>query len=148
MVGFYSKVEIFGGVQNKDGGRAPEDLSTYRHGQYKGCSVGGTFGYANSVGSMLDDHHKPLNPDSYIHLRVEPNIRFYQRRLPKYHRVCTITELLLILGALSGMLLVFLDADQWVAIVTAISVSLTALINFNNSELSSVYVILLHPTCG
>ena len=103
-------------------------------GQYQGCAIDGTFGYSNVEGAMSDDHHKPINPDKYLHLRVEPLIRFYQRRLPRYYWVRTIVEIIIIFGSLSGMLMVFFDADQWVAIVTAGTVSLTAWVNFNGTS--------------
>ena len=90
-------MEIFGGVQNKEGERTPNGLGTYRHGQYKNCKTDGSFGASNADGAMSDDHHMPLNPDSYLHLRVEPMVRFYQQRLPQYHRSRSLTEVLLIL---------------------------------------------------
>lgn len=131
---FYSSLEIFGGVRNKSGERVPEHMNIYRHGQYKGCRIDGTFGSPNEPGSVADDHHKPINPDMYLQLRVEPLVRFYQRRLPRYYWVRTIIEVIIILGALSGTLLVFLNADEWVAIITTCTVSLTAWINFQNTS--------------
>ena len=128
--GFYSTVEIFGGVSNKDGERTPKNHQLYRHGQYAGCRIDGTFGYSNTGkhGAFdVDDHQAPLNPESYLHLRVEPAVRFYQRRIPRYYASRWATEALLLLGSLSGTLLAFLKADQWFAIVCDLAIGGTVI---------------------
>ena len=88
-----ASIEIFG---NPSKG---ENTGEYTHGQYADSKTTGTFGTAVED----DDHHSPLNPDMYIKLRVEPQARFYQKRLPRYYRMRTFVEAVLLLGSLSGM---------------------------------------------
>ena len=52
---------------------------------------------------------QPLNPDAYIELLVEPQIRFYQKRLPSYYRSLSAAQYILIIGSLSGTLMAFLE---------------------------------------
>ena len=48
-------------------------------------------------------------------LQVEPQIRFYQTRVPRYYSRKTVVELLLVIGALAGTIMAFLGIDQWTA---------------------------------
>ena len=74
----------------------------YKHGQYEGASIGGTFGQANKRGKkkgrLEDDHHCPLTAEGYLKLRVKPQLAFYQSRLPKYGRMRGFFEVGLLLG--------------------------------------------------
>jgi hypothetical protein len=99
---FYSKFEGFD---------SPKKTKIYKHGQYVKCETDGTFGCALIDGRQADDHHSPLNPESYLRLRVEPQLRFYQQRMPKYYRTRSVSEALLIAGALSGTLMVMLNVS-------------------------------------
>ena len=66
--------------------------------------------------------------------RVEPMVRFYQDRLPTYYRTRSISQLLMIIGSLSGTLMAFLDIAQWSAIATAALVSVTAWAAFHGTS--------------
>lgn len=147
---FYGKFEIFGGAPQKVEGsdsrsqvitRAPRSLGIYTHGQYpnesgkyEGQQISGTFGHANPVGleGMHDDHHSPCSCEEYLTLRVEPQLAFYKRRIPGYYRRRTVFHSLLLLGALSGTLLAFLNLDEWTAAVTAASGVMTAWVAFTD----------------
>eukprot|EP01052_Picozoa_sp_SAG31_P062157 SAG31_NODE_21166_length_556_cov_1.006565_1_plen_127_part_10 len=84
--------------------------------------------------TFQDDHHCPLNPQRYIVLRVEPMIRFYQARLPRYYILSSVCQVLLLLGALSGTFMTFLGVDNWAALVTAITAAITAWSGFHGTE--------------
>lgn len=101
---FNSTFELFGPLPE-------QSVAVYTHGQYRGCGKDGTFGHARQVQEWAtqkgktrnrpqnesakkktqdnqnndeiwnDDHHSPLPPEAYLHLRVEPMIRFYQSRM-------------------------------------------------------------------
>ena len=140
---FYSRFELFGGrvlkTAVKPSGdsemplvldRAPRKLSIYTHGQYpnahgtyEGRVVQGTFGDANldHVGDIIDDHQSPCTCEEYLRLRVEPMVAFYQSRLPGYYHRRSAFEVVLLLGALSGALLAFLNLDHWSAVFTSVS---------------------------
>lgn len=150
--GFYGKFEIFGGAaqsqQQANGdalvlSRAPRSPGIYTHGQYankngkyEGRAIRGTFGDSNPYGlgpGLFDDHQSPCTCEQYLKLRVEPQVAFYQRRLPGYYRKRTLFESLLLIGALSGTLLAFLNLDEWTAAVTAVSSAVTAWMAFHNT---------------
>ena len=121
----------------------------FTHGQYKGCKTEGTHGrhakmrpqrtgvrrscfpchrkmFKTLPGEELDDHHSPINAEKYIRFRVEPVCRFYQARLPRYHRFKTFTTYFLVLGSLSGTLMSFLNVEKWTAMVAAMTGLITA----------------------
>jgi hypothetical protein len=125
---FFSDFEVFGKPKTRK--------KTYTHGQYAECSDRGTYGYAHHKrGDVFDDdHHAPLNPDAYLKLRVEPQMRFYQSRVPAYYRVRTISEILIVLGSLSGTLMAFLGVDNWTAVVTATTTAVTAWMAFSGTS--------------
>ena len=61
-------------------------------------------------------------------------MRFYQSRLPTYYRTRTISEVLLIIGTLSGTLMAFLDVSEWTAVVTAVATLVTAWVAFHGTS--------------
>ena len=132
---FGSTVELFS--------RPPKRrLTMYQHGQYRGCGLRGTFGHAaqvaaemkDEVDQVFDDHHSPVPPETYLRLRVEPMVRFYQSRLPSYYRWRTTYEVILVLGSLSGTLMAFLHVDEWVAVVAALTAMVTAWSAFSGTD--------------
>ena len=60
----------------------------------------------------LDDHHSPLTPERYLRLRVEPLIRFYQKRLPQYYSSRSMAEGIIITGSLAGAILAICQIDE------------------------------------
>lgn len=144
---FSSAFEVFG--------RSGKNPAIYKHGQYPDCGEGGTFGHAarvrretearakdrqttgNRPGDdrpILDDHHSPLPPEHYLHLRVEPMVRFYQERLPVYYRKRTVMEIVLLVGSLSGTVMSFLEVDEWAAVVAAVTAMVTAWAAFSGTK--------------
>eukprot|EP01052_Picozoa_sp_SAG31_P013515 SAG31_NODE_813_length_11892_cov_5.354538_3_plen_244_part_00 len=126
---FFSRPVLFGGGKQAnnaaDGERKqPKNPGTFKHGQYdlELSDSSGSFGSSKND----DDHHKPIGPDEYIHMRVEPQVLFYQGQLPTDYRFRSTFEVLLILGSLSGTLMAFLDADQWTAGITTITTAIIA----------------------
>ena len=122
---FFSSFEAFG---------TPKTLKPYTHAQYEGCGNTGTYGCANQASGTEDDHHSPLSPEIYLKLRMEPQMRFYQSRLPTYYRTRTISEVLLMIGTLSGTLMAFLDVSEWAAVVTAVATLVTAWVAFHGTS--------------
>ena len=59
-----------------------------------------------------DDHHSPLTPERYLRLRVEPLIRFYQKRLPQYYSSRSMAEGIIITGSLAGAILAICQIDE------------------------------------
>jgi hypothetical protein len=105
--------------------------SVYKHGQYPNATVGGTFKQANvnsaGVDKLEDDHHSPLTADGYLKLRVRPQLRFYQSRLPRYSRMRGSFETFLLLGSLTGTLLAFMNMSQWAAVPAALTAMITGM---------------------
>ena len=69
----------------------------------------------------LDDHHSPLTPERYLRLRVEPLIRFYQKRLPQYYSSRSMAEGVIITGSLAGAILAICQIDEVRAVFVAAS---------------------------
>jgi hypothetical protein len=102
----------------------------YKHGQYKGAKICGTFGSARRD----DDHQSPIRAAEYIKFRVEPMLTFYARRLPLYERAHSFAEIFMIVAALSGTVIAVLGVSSWVAIVTTALAGITAWAEFSSSE--------------
>eukprot|EP01043_Picozoa_sp_COSAG02_P024374 COSAG02_NODE_1329_length_13218_cov_16.986432_10_plen_328_part_00 len=81
-----------------------------------------------------DDHQSPINPTQYLRLRVEPMVRFYQRRLPSYYRTRTLTEIVLLMTAVSGAMLAFFQLDEWTAVFSAVGAAATAWSAFHGTN--------------
>jgi hypothetical protein len=117
------------------GDLSQRQLATFKHGQYKGADVHGTFGASNNRGDAeQDDHHSPLHAAEYIMFRIEPTLDFYQRRLPRYYRSRTVIQYLLLLGTFSSTLLAFFGVGTWAAIPTAIATAATAWQEFAGTD--------------
>mmetsp|Transcript_32479 Transcript_32479/g.64278 ORF Transcript_32479/g.64278 Transcript_32479/m.64278 type:complete len:289 (+) Transcript_32479:310-1176(+) len=109
----------------------------YRHGQHSGARVCGTFGYANKQrqkGKLEDDHHSPLTPDEYLKYRVEPQLNFYRKRLPKYSRMRFFFEMVKLIGSILGTILAFLGLSHWAAVPTAVVAAFHAYSEFHGTE--------------
>ena len=121
----------------------PKRAELFRHGQYEGCGVQGTFGASGysclrskvaSPGSAIsvlkngkqDDFHSPCRPDEYISIRVQAVLRHYQARLPRYYRTKQCFTLFLLVGSFSGAVLALFGLQTWSAIATAVVGAATA----------------------
>ena len=71
----------------------PSQLRIYRHGQYPGATVDGTFrslnaGYSGGMrvdeNALVDDHQSPLRANDYLEMRVQPQLEYYKSKLPDY----------------------------------------------------------------
>lgn len=129
----------------------PAQVAIFRHGQYVGAGVQGTFGEdgywtrsyntasVESVKHKLnsnsgDDFHSPCRPTEYLNLRVKKALAFYQNRLPIYTRIKSNTQIFLLAGTFSGVVLALLDITSWVAIFTAVTGAVTAWSEFHGTE--------------
>jgi hypothetical protein len=103
------------------------------HGQYPKSGVHGSFGTSNRGPylNVVDDHQSPLRPSEYLDLRLQPQLAFYQRRLPIYYRVRSICEVILVVGGLGGAILGFLQLETWSPVIAAATVAVSSWIEFS-----------------
>jgi hypothetical protein len=103
------------------------NLRTYRHGQYEGAGIRGTFGASNREKTGdVDNHQSPLHPLEYINFRIKPTLDFYQRRLPRYYLTRTVLQILLLIATFTSTILAFFGWAGWAAIPTAVATAATA----------------------
>lgn len=98
----------------------------YKHGQHQRSLVTGTYGTSGAD----DDHHSPLTPALYLELRVKPQLRFYQRRLPSYSHARAIFETVSISSAVASTVLAFAGYSTYTAVPTAVMTACTAYAKF------------------
>lgn len=127
----------------------PRYLKMFKHGQFEGSAVSGSFGSSRTAVSksaiatvssaahldpFSDDFHSPCRPSDYITLRVEPQLRFYQGRLPGYDRSKTSSKSIIVFGTFTGVALALFEVVTWAAIATAVVAAFTAWTEFNGAE--------------
>eukprot|EP00937_MAST-01D_sp_MAST-1D-sp2_P005275 g5275.t1 len=83
---------------------------------------------------MLNDHHSPITPTEYLHMRAEPVVQFYQRRLPRYARFRAYSTTALLAGSVGGTLMAFFGLASWTAVVTAVTSAVTAWSAFHGTD--------------
>jgi len=81
-----------------------------------------------------DDFHSPCRPNEYLNLRVKKALAFYQNRLPVYYQIKSNTQMFLLVGTFSGIILALLEITSWVAIFTAVTGAITAWSEFHGTE--------------
>lgn len=81
-----------------------------------------------------DDHHSPLDPDDYIRFRVNPVVKFYQSRLPRYYRQLQLVEAAMVIGQVVSVLMAAFHLASWTSIAATGVATLTALRAFNQTE--------------
>lgn len=114
----------------------------YVHGQYKAprrpkkkVLVKGRVAAVDVAdGEIFDDYQSPCTPEEYLQLRVLPQLKFYQARLPVYQRMNNVWETLLMLSSIAGVVLSFFREARWAAIPTALTVCVTAYAEFHATE--------------
>ena len=128
----------------------PNQVTTFRHGQYKDSGVQGTFAKEKSwlhsnkatpesakrrlKSSSQDDFYSPCRPTEYLNFRVKTSLSFYQARLPIYYRIKTNIQTFLLLGTFSGVILALLNIASWAAIFTGVAGAVTAWSEFHGTE--------------
>jgi len=95
----------------------------FKHGQF---SDGPAVDHAD-----LDSHHSPLKPESYLKLRVEKQMVFYQLRLPKYARARLLVRVLVLLCGVGSSVLAYLRATVYVIALTSFAGMLVAWSEFS-----------------
>eukprot|EP00931_Biecheleriopsis_adriatica_P103569 TRINITY_DN78381_c0_g1_i1.p1 TRINITY_DN78381_c0_g1~~TRINITY_DN78381_c0_g1_i1.p1 ORF type:complete len:952 (-),score=156.32 TRINITY_DN78381_c0_g1_i1:26-2881(-) len=81
-----------------------------------------------------DDFHSPVKPETYIELRLDPMIKFYQERIPVYtRRANLLTCVILMLGAVSSTL-AYLDFSSQVVFVTSAAAAFTGWAEFSDNS--------------
>jgi hypothetical protein len=104
----------------------------FKHWQKDGPEVLPAFTPIEGREVETDDFHSPLTPESYIDLRLKVSYDFYKNRLPMYSRKKDILQYLSILLSACGSLLVFLDASEYVVIVSSVAGALTSWAEFRD----------------
>jgi len=54
---------------------------------------------------VIDDYHSPMDAENYLALRLEPIMRFYQKRIIPYNRSKTFCAILLMIGTAGSAIL-------------------------------------------
>jgi len=85
----------------------------------------------------IDMHHSPLEPDAYVHFRLDATMNFYQKRLPKYSFSKSACTLLLLGSAAVTAGLAHLHNRRridaiWITVVTIFGTSITCWNEFSN----------------
>jgi hypothetical protein len=110
------------------------ELARFKHGQYKGADIHGTFGSSNTrSGGDMDDHHSPLHAPDYLRFRIKPVVNFYKGRLPRYYFSRTVSQYLLLFGTFASTMLAFLNLAAWAAVPTAAATAVTAWQEFSGT---------------
>ena len=81
-----------------------------------------------------DDHASPLRAQDYVELRLQPMLRFYQRRIPRVSRIKTYLELCIIAGASLSSGVAFYGHHRAVAMITSVTTALAAYKAFHGTE--------------
>jgi hypothetical protein len=118
-------------------------LRRFKHGQYKGAGIHGTFGSSNRTRAGapgvkyhrgdVDDHHSPLHAQDYLQFRIKPVVDFYRDRLPRYYFFRTVSQYLLLFGTFASTFLAFLDLSAWATVPTAVATAVTAWQEFSGT---------------
>ena len=67
---------------------------------------------------VTNDHHSPLRGDDYCRFRLEGMLKFYKKRIPGYHRVRIMGQVLTIFSSSAGVVLAA-NSLLYIAAITA-----------------------------
>jgi hypothetical protein len=111
---------------------AGSNLSTSHFHRKHASSVYKHFQNSGKPKPGKDDYHSPVQPHRYISLRVEPTMRFYERRIPKYLRWSQFFKLVLVILSVAASAIARLDMISLVLVITGASAALTSWVEFSN----------------
>jgi hypothetical protein len=78
------------------------------------------------VGDASDDGSRQLRPEDYLELRIEDQMRYYQRRLREFARRRTVLRTVAVAASAAGALVAAAGAQIWVALTTAVAAAAIA----------------------
>lgn len=78
------------------------------------------------VKPIVDDYHSPMDANSYIALRLEPMLRFYQQRIKPYSRSKNTAAIFLMLSTSASAIMASLGMTVWIGIVSILASSVTS----------------------
>ena len=81
----------------------------------------------------FDNNYSPTKPEDYIRLRILKMLRFYRKRLPNYARQRDFCQWIIMVGTVAGALIAFLGFAPQVAIVTSVTTSVAAWLEFHST---------------
>jgi hypothetical protein len=81
----------------------------------------------------FDNNYAPTKPEDYIRLRILKMLRFYRTRLPNYARQRDFCQWVIMVGTVAGALIAFLGFAPQVAIVTSVTTSVAAWLEFRSA---------------
>ena len=81
----------------------------------------------------FDNNYAPTKPEDYIRLRILKMLRFYRNRLPNYARQRDFCQWVIMVGTVAGALIAFLGFAPQVAIVTSVTTSVAAWLEFHST---------------
>jgi hypothetical protein len=79
-----------------------------------------------------DDNYSPLQPDKYIHFRVEKMLAFYRLRIPRYSLANEVFNGLLMASSAAGAIIAFTWIPEYVAIITAVTAGIMSWVEFSS----------------
>jgi len=98
----------------------------FKHGQYPD----GPLGQEPYKGD--DNFHSPITPHAFVRWRLNPQLSFYQHRIPRYARKRHVFQALLMLSSVCCTFLAAMKWSRWAALVAALTSALTAWQEFNS----------------
>ena len=78
------------------------------------------------VKPIVDNYHSPMDANSYIALRLEPMLRFYQQRIKPYSRSKNTAAIFLMLATSASAIMASLGMTVWIGIVSILASSVTS----------------------
>jgi len=80
------------------------------------CEHGKHKGKCSECLFQLNDHHSPIQPESYIQLRLLPMMLFYQRRIPRSVQLQNSMQVVVFACSALSAIMTFFDAAAYVAV--------------------------------
>ena len=81
-----------------------------------------------------DSHYEPVQPDAYIHFRLNKVLAFYRGRIPRCNRIRNVAQVLLVLGSIGTGALAYADLSPWAAAVSIVASAITAYLEFHGTN--------------
>jgi hypothetical protein len=82
----------------------------------------------------VDLHYAPLQPDLFVKYRLETCLSFYSDRIPAYNSSRKAGQTILVAGSMVSVVLVTLRIARWAAVVSIVTSSVTAWLEFNGTS--------------
>ncbi|KAK3257637.1 hypothetical protein CYMTET_33288 [Cymbomonas tetramitiformis] len=88
----------------------------------------------NNTSSYKDDGISRLMPDQYVKARVNPEIHYYAKLIPKYQRTAGLFSIAIYVISTSSALLATLQYELWIPLIVAVTSSLQSVLEFHQYQ--------------